>query len=260
MADQRCELRFFFVVALGGIWALQLPVVLAKHGILTGTVESYLPLALLGGFSPLVAAVLASRRESGWRGVRELFASLVPTRTRAGWYTLALLLFPGIYVAGIALYRALGGTGDARWLYLPENPQHVVALFLVPLTEEPGWRGYALPRLQRRFGKLRASFVLGGLWAAWHTMMFLFGTPSGPGFALAMANIVAGSLLFSWLHNRSGGSLLVAVVAHLGVHLNNPAHATGGSMLPLGVYTLAIATVGFASILLDRHAWRDQPG
>jgi hypothetical protein len=149
----------------------------------------------------------------------------------------------------------LSGIADSvPWLYLPETPQHVVAMVLVPITEEPGWRGYALPRLQVRFGAVRASLILGVLWAAWHTMMFLFPGPSAFGFAVAVLNIVAGSIVFSWLYNRTHGSLGIAMLAHAGAHLNNPAHAQDA--MPLFFYTIAVALVGCALIVFDKKAWR----
>jgi uncharacterized protein len=252
----RTELAFFFTVALGATWLLQLPVVLAQRGLLSGGVESYMLPALLGGFSPLIAAVLAARRETGREGVRHLFRSLRPSKLSPFWYVGALLAFGAIHVAGVAAYRLFGEAHRVRWLYLPETAQHVVAMVLVPLTEEPGWRGYALPRLQARFGPVRASLLLGVLWAAWHAMMFLFSGPSAAAFTIAALNIVAGSLVFSWLYNRTNGSLLIAILAHAGAHLNNPGHAPPENQTPLTVYTVAIGITACVLIAFDPAAWR----
>jgi len=252
----RSQIAFFFVVALGGTWLLQLPAVLAHRGILPGAVDFYMLPAALGGFSPLVAAVLAAHRETGRQGIHELIRSLRPSRISPLWYLSAVLAFGAIHLAGVAGYRMFGEVDRVQWLYLPETAQHVVGMVLVPLAEEPGWRGYALPRLQARFGPLRASLLLGVLWAAWHTMMFLFPGPSVFAFTIAILNIIAGSIVFSWFYNRTDGSLLIAILAHVGAHLNNPGHAPPGSVAPLVVYTISIYLVGCTLIVLDPTAWQ----
>jgi membrane protease YdiL (CAAX protease family) len=248
------QLGFFFAFALGGTWLLQLPAVLAQRGVLPGGVERYVLPALVGAFAPLIAALLATRRETG-SALGPLLRTLLPAKLGVHWYLLALCLFGAIHLAGVAGYRLLGGDGSLRWLYLPETAQHVLGMLLVPLLEEPAWRGFALPRLEARFGVLRASLVLGVLWAAWHTMMFLLPAPSATEFGISAANIVAGSVVFSWLYNRTHGSLLIALFAHAGAHLNNPAHAPPGSPAML-VYTLAICGVGAALVVFNPNDWR----
>jgi uncharacterized protein len=246
----------FFVAALGMTWALQLPALLAQQGILPGPVERYLLPAVLGGFGPLIAAVLAARIEAGGAGMRDLLRRVRIWRMNPAWYLVALGLFAGIYLAGSAVYRLAGGDEAGRWLYLPEHPQHVAAMMIIPLGEEPGWRGFALPRLQARYGPLRASLVLGILWAAWHAVMFVLQEATPLVFVVAMANIVVGSLVFSWIFNRTRESLLLAILAHVGVHLNNPFRALPDNVTPFFVYTAAIAVAAAALVLIDRRAFR----
>jgi membrane protease YdiL (CAAX protease family) len=211
--------------------------------------------AALGAFGPVAAAILAARLEPGG-GVRALFARLRIGRVDVIWHVVALGMFAAIYLVGTAAYRALGGTDAGRWLYPPENAQHLVAMVVMPLVEEPGWRGFALPRLQPRHGALGASLLLGILWAFWHTMMFILQGATALIFAVSIANIIAGSVVFSWLYNHTRGSLLIAILAHVGVHWNNPTHALPERLTPFLVYTVAIAIAACALVLGDRRAWR----
>jgi uncharacterized protein len=245
----------FFVAALGITWGLQLPALLAQQGIIAGPVERYLLPAVLGGFGPLIAAFLAARMEVGGAGVRALFRRIRIWRMSPIWYLLAVGLFAGIYVIGTATYRLLGGDNAGRWLYLPEHTQHLAAMIIIPLGEEPGWRGFALPRLQERYGPLKASLVLGFFWAAWHAVMFVLQGATPLVFVVAMANILVGSIVFSWIFNRTRESLLLAILAHVGVHLNNPFRALPDNVTPFFVYTAAI-TVAAALVLVDRRAFR----
>jgi membrane protease YdiL (CAAX protease family) len=153
------------------------------------------------------------------------------------------------------VYAALGGDAAGRWLYLPENGQHVAAMIVIPIAEEPGWRGFALPRLQERYSALKASLVLGVVWALWHTMMFVLQGTSPLTFAISMVNILAGSVIFSWIYNRTRGSLLIAILAHVGAHLDNPARALPGNVTPFIVFTVALCVAAGALVLGDRKAW-----
>ena len=107
----------------------------------------------LAALGPLLAAVIASYVTGGRSAIHDLFGGLVKWRVEARWYLAALLGYPGLLLAALALDLALGGApywpaDDLRgihmpfWFLLVLNPPFV-------LCEEVGWRGYALPRLQK---------------------------------------------------------------------------------------------------------------
>ena len=246
----------FFVAALGFTWLLQLPAALAKFGVIAVPVERFMLPALLGGFGPLLAALFAARIERDGQGARSIFQKLRTSGVGAGWYLLALGIFAAIYVAAVAFYKVAGGREPLPWLYPPENAQHISALLVMPFVEEPAWRGFALPRLQQRYGALEASLRLGALWALWHTAMFILQGTTPFIFMIGMVNVLAGSVVFSWLYNHTRGSLTIALVAHAGLHLNNPFHALLTRPTSIVVYTSAVVVVAFALVIFDRKIWR----
>src|SRR5215471_20883036 len=86
-------------------------------------------------------------------------------------------------------------------------------IFGSPLGEEPGWRGFALPRLQQRYGPLAGSLVLGPLWALWHLPLFytawgasyqIIGIPLG--LLLFTFVIMGTTIVMTWLFNHTKGS------------------------------------------------------
>jgi membrane protease YdiL (CAAX protease family) len=216
-----------------------------------------MPLVALGAFGPLIGAVLASRREGGGAGVRAIFASLRVWRVNPVWYGVALFGLGAIYVAGTATYRLFGGQDAGQWLYPPENAAHLAALILFPIAEEPGWRGFAQPRLQERYGALRASLLIGVVWTLWHTMMFVTQGMTPLFFAVSCANLLAGSVVFTWLYNHTRGSLLLAILLHAGAHLNNPTRSVPDKTAPFVVYTVALCVAALALWLFDRRATRE---
>jgi membrane protease YdiL (CAAX protease family) len=90
---------------------------------------------------------------------------------------------------------------------------------LGPLGEEPGWRGYALPRLQVDRSALLSSIILGLLWALWHAPLVLLpewrnDLPMGPFLILYPLYIVALTVIFTWTYNGAAGSVLITIVLH----------------------------------------------
>ena len=124
-----------------------------------------------------------------------------------------------------------------------------------PLGEEFGWRGYALPNLQKRYGWRIASLILGIVWGAWHLPLFYIANTSQQHVpvVLFMVSTVAMSVLFAWLANRTDGSLIPAILFHTAVNYWSwvvPVIPNGGSLRP---YELAMGLmVVVAGVLLYR--------
>ena len=224
----------FFVVTYVVTALLWLPVLRAGVSVSAALSGRLLPLVLLASVAPSAVAMVLAGVEGGGRGVRELLGQAGRWRFGVGWYAVALLLEPLIWLAALAVASLLGGRG-------PE----VRLDFLLPLAavgEELGWRGYALPRLQGRIGALPASLLIGLLWAAWHLPYFAdptihplpFWLDFG-GFALAL---VSESVVATWIYNSTGGSVLATMLYHHSIHVASLVPAIPGA---LG--TIALATV-----------------
>lgn len=242
----------FFVWTFVVTWGLQLPAVLVKAR--GGQEAAYLPLAALGVLGPLLVATWLSARAGGRTAVRALYAPLLHWRVHPLWYAVALVA-PGALLTGVLLLlRAAGWSGTV--LFLPALGQ-LVGAFVISLAEEMGWRGYALPRLQPKYGAFGASVLIGVAWTLWHIPMFM-----GQGVPLSLLPVmflmfIGGSLLFTWVYNGTGGSLLLVVLAHVGAHLNNSHRALPAEVLPAVVHAVIYAAMGYAALapgLLRRRA------
>lgn len=134
------------------------------------------------------------------------------------------------------------------------------ALYGGPLGEEPGWRGFALPHLQRRLSPLLASVVVGIGWAAWHLPLQLRGAyeasmGSGSwGVVTRFLSQVAVAVVFTWVFNRSRGSLVAVVVLH--TSLNN----TAGYWLPNSIgFQVGVGLLALVVVVVDRMDLRRSP-
>jgi membrane protease YdiL (CAAX protease family) len=144
----------------------------------------------------------------------------------------------------LALLNLAGRSGNVA--YLP-SVGRVLAALAISVAEEVGWRGYALPRLQPRCGAFGASGIIGIVWTFWHIPMFLgLGVPMDLMLVMLLF-FVGGSLTMTWIVNGTRGSLLFAVLAHIGAHLNNSHAALPAETLPVVVHAIVYAGIGAPS-------------
>ena len=184
---------------------------------------------LLDALAAAVVAFVLSGVCSRWQGVRDLLHSLNPRLSRVRWYwfVIAVGVYPGIVTLSNAISARVGlptpaprATGEWYWLALD-----LILLFVAVLLgggglEEPGWRGLALPLLQKRHGPLRSSLILAIIWAFWHWPMFWFGYYGGGPlgvffYVLGVAPLV---ILMTAVFNRTGSSLPIVILLHTSIN------------------------------------------
>ena len=235
----RHPLVSYFVLAYALAWVLWLPLVLSKGGGI-GLIPFTTPVGLginitfliicLGGLGPALAAMIMSACVGGWAEVKQLLKRMIQVRAGIQWYLLALFIPFGAILATALL---LGGSAVLLRVFSLQGAVgllvYIIATFIdmvfgTPIGEEPGWRGFALPRLQQRYGALRGSLILGPLWALWHLPLFLtvWGTFYHRigvllGLFLFILIIMCYTLVMTWLFNNTRGSLFLAILFHSAV-------------------------------------------
>lgn len=214
----------FFVLAYVGSSSLWIPVLL--FGLPTFNPATHAPsLAILPGIAIGVtgSAFFMTWLTQGRAGVQRLLQRLVWWRVGLQWYAVAVLLIPVtmVLVAATVLGTpdALGALSPSALLLYPAA--YAAHVYFGPLFEETGWRGFALPRLQHRYGPLRGTLLLGVLWACWHFFLYLpdfFQEGDIVDGLVSIANFVvfatSVSFIFTWLLNNTQASLLLAILLH----------------------------------------------
>jgi membrane protease YdiL (CAAX protease family) len=228
----RNPLVSFFTLAFALSWIAWTPYVLGKTGLgvepdfdfpeILGTTQllGVLPGAYLG---PILAAFVVTAAAEGRPGLRRWAGRLLKWNVNWRWYAGAILGVPAaLVVTSLAL---IGGE-----IHLPSSmvfvalvPGLVLQLVTTGLAEEPGWRDFALPHLQPRFGPLRGTLILGPLWGLWHLPLFFSEWGRWPDVTVwTIVEFVATTTLFSilmtWVFNRSGQSLPIAMLVHTSVN------------------------------------------
>jgi CAAX protease family protein len=221
----RHPLVSFFVIAYAGAWLLELPVVLSRTG--TGLLPYTLPpialLVLIAAATftgPTLSAFVMARATEGREGPKRLLRRYVQWRVQFRWYLFVLLVIPaGVLLGAIVLPGVLASYQPLTLGLLLGYPLAFVATFVLggPLGEEPGWRGFALPRLQAAHGPLAGSALLGVLWALWHFPLFWTGVWTPPTLANMVMFVVmttALTVVMAWVFNNAEGSLLITMLMH----------------------------------------------
>jgi membrane protease YdiL (CAAX protease family) len=241
-------------------WAAWVPVVLL--GLHTTESVGGAVLFFVGGFGPsIVGAVFLLRSREPGR-VRELLSRTFSfSRVPARILLLAVLVYPALFLAGSMINAGIGGSWPAfdGFAGLIESVPAffggvLLTFFLGPFSEEIGWRGYALPRLQEQHTPLFASLLLGFIWWAWHIpLFFMDGTLHATQGMLSafsagyLITVLSYSVLFTWLYNQTDRSISIAIIAHFAINMT----ISGGSPFDGTVFAiLSFMLLGVCVVLV----------
>jgi uncharacterized protein len=215
---------------------------------------------------PLIAALIVIPLTQGRAGLRELGSRMIRWRVRWYRYVVAvglplavLLVTVGLNVALGASAPSLAGVGSLSTLLM------VFAVRLInpldgPMGEEPGWRGFALPGLQTTLSPLVTTLILAVLITGWHLPTFLIEGGFQPSiFVGGVVGTVAVTFWYTWLFNRTGGSVLLVLVAHSTqgtIKIGAPWSTSADVAQAILIYAFVASAVAIGLVIFDRKAWR----
>ena len=201
---KRHRLTVFFILAYALSWWAWIPYAL---GAFPNPVAS---------FGPFLAALVVLALTEGKAGLLGLFRRMIRWRVAPGWYAVALLL-PAVLTAVATMLNIMLGARAPSPAQLGAWPGILSTFAIVLLVpgvggawEEPGWRGYAVPRLQHGRSALVASLILGVLIAGWHLPLIVVGQVYYPDIVLILAAVI----VFNWVFNNAKGSVLIIMLMH----------------------------------------------
>jgi membrane protease YdiL (CAAX protease family) len=182
------------------------------------------------------------------------------------WYAVVLFGIPAIGVCEALIASRFSQSGILEY-FTADHSQSLSFSYLTtaligellggPIGKEPGWRGYALPELLERYRPFPSSLILGGIWAGWHLPLFFL-----PGvaqyhmsFAIFGVNVLAISVLITWVFIHARQSILIAILMHLLFDLTVNSHHLTIVALINSIAAGAVVTLGGLSIpLAERRA------
>ncbi len=256
---KRHPLAMYFILAFAFTWLILSPGVAASLGLLTFEMDGTV-LTILSGFGPLLAALVVTSATENSTGMRKIFKNIFNWHIKARWWAAAVGLLAVLFVMAAALSWLVGGPvpDSNAGIYLNGGNVLVVALLLLlgSVGEEPGWRGFAYPKLQIGRSPLQATLILTLFWWLWHlptywTLPLAMSAVQRYGFATAFGMqfvvLLALSSLCIWVFNGSGGVVLTAVLLHASWNFWSGALGQESAMFLLPLLLLTTLAVGVAT-------------
>ncbi len=246
-----------------------------RHPIITFFVLTYaiswgfLPIEAVGFMpgGPLLAALIVIPITQGWAGLRELGSRMIRWRVRWYWYVVAIGLPLAVVLLAMGLNVALGASTPS--LVQSGSVTTVLIVFAVRLLnpgdgllgEEPGWRGFALPGLQRTLSPLVSTLILGVLVTGWHVpLLFLEEEGLQPSILVGyLLGTVAVTFWYSWLFNHTGGTVLITLVSHAtqGTIKIEPLWSASADVAQATLlFSVVASAVAIGLVAFDWKAWR----
>jgi membrane protease YdiL (CAAX protease family) len=252
-------IAWFYLLAFSISWLGWIPVAIGAHGIAPFDNPYFQFLLILPAVGPALAAVIVTQQTHGRTGVRDLLRALVQWRVGLVWYIVAVCGPVVLLIAGQVMTKLLGfsvtgaGPGD---LFPLAISAFMMSLFSNP-WEEVGWRGFALPHLQKRYTALLATLIVGILWGLWHLPLFFWAANpmSEYPFLPWFIGTVAGAFIYTWLYNSTKGSILLVALFHVALNTFGVV-ITGVSTVVLSILYCLVALVliaAFGSTNLSRQ-------
>ncbi len=257
----------YFILAIVFSWSIYIPLVLVRQG----WTDAPIPYSIhyLASFGPLLASLIMTAVTAGKEGLHDLWRRI--TRWRVQWtYAVFAVLSPvALFILASGVMRIiLGEWPDLSLLgqanYLPYLGWGVLPVWLATFGfgEEIGWRGFALPHLQRTMSASKSTLILGLLWCVWHIPAFFYLETYQaldwmmlPGFFFG---VLCGAVLLTWLYNGTGGSVLMVAIWHALFDLTS-ASAAGRDVIPLVITAGVIAWALFIANTTRPWGFRFQP-
>lgn len=190
-----------------------------------------LPASSLMAFNPLIAALILTYRYNKFAGMKELLNKAFDYKRikKNRWYVPIIFLMPAMMFLAYWVMYFMG-------LPLPEP--HIPLLlpvilfpvfFMFALGEEVGWLGYAIDPMQDRWGALKASIILGSVWALWHLWGYIQ-TDNGPAWVTwQFLGSLPLRILIVWLYNNTGKSIFAGILFHAMINVSEFSFPNYGS-------------------------------
>lgn len=208
------RILMFVPITYGISWICWLPTVRFIPLNLFESSTSVMLLLVIGIYSPTISAILISSINGGWPDVKDLLKKYIVWRVEIFWYIASILFFPLVYLLSVFAYRIFHGSiGSIHYGVLPIIPVLVfISIFLGPLGEELGWRGFMLPYLKRKYGFIKGSAVIGIIWTFWHSPLFwaksgtaISGSPvTFLSVTIYLLFVTGSSFIFTWFYINGG--------------------------------------------------------
>ncbi len=210
-----------------------------------------------------IVGLIVSGKYSNNENMEVLFEKINGVKGKNLYLVVAFILFILTSMGGFLIYILLGQPipADFNLLLIFLNTLMLYPFSLVggPLNEEPGWRGFLTPRVQKRFSPLVTGLIIGVIWSIWHAPLHFNGLYAGglPGFLIRFVYNIPLGILFTWYYNKSDRNLLGCILLHTSFNVDMNLFTSIPLAIELGILILIIFTLALIPI---EKMWKKDTG
>lgn len=226
---------FYIILAYGITWSIIFPLAFLYNDLNPIFRELW---HAFGPIGPTIASIIIIRYSKGKNGLKVLWERC---KIYAGILLLLFALSPIIIFSISFIIENIIGTFTLTDFIVQNNLASVLSIFLFLLPsfsygifEEIGWRGFLLPEYQKKYNALISTLILTIIWWLWHIPMFFYRFELFFALIFMPLLMLSGSILFTFLFNQSGGSILMVIILHVSYDLIS-AHNTGFAVMILSI-------------------------
>jgi len=220
-------LKFFLLVFVLSVpfWLLDIIIQFPKE------ISINLPVSSLQAFNPLIAALILTYRRNKSPGIEELLKRAFDYKRikKKRWYIPITFLMPAMMFLAYWIMILAGLPLPEPYIPLMLVLTFFPVFFVSAVGEEVGWLGYAIDPMQDRWGALKASTVLGSVWALWHLWPYIQ-TGNGPAWVMWQSlGSIPLRILIVWLYNNTGESIFAGILFHAMINVSEFSFPNYGS-------------------------------
>jgi len=196
-------------------------------------------------FGPTISALVVTGYFEG-NGFKQFSESLIKFKVKYYWYLLVFLLPIFVYSLPVAFNLALGNPSNHDYfnvsLWGITFAAVISNVFFAALAEEPGWRGYALPKMNQHFRPIISGVIIGVIWAFWHLLFYVFGSRDWSTFPQFVFTVTVISCIYTWIYLKTK-SIPLMVIFHVMHNLSNTVFINYHNPLWGGIIYFAVLIV-----------------
>ena len=175
-------------------------------------------------FGPIFAAIITISIYNGKKGMKEFGKRLVNFKVKYYWY-LCVLLLPVIVYSIPIIGNIILGNLDSHSVFNVSSwginaSVIIINIIYAGIAEEPGWRGYAVPEMNKRFRPIVSGAIIGVIWAIWHLLLYIYGGRSWKTFPQFVFTVTVISCIYVWIYMKTE-SIPLMVIFHVMHNLSN---------------------------------------
>ena len=221
-----------------------------------------LPLSALMFLCPMTLALMLTYRKDGRSGMKRLLKRIFDYRRirMKGWYIPVVLLMPAVLMLSYLIMRLINLPLPVAKISFLMIPVFFLVFSIGAIGEELGWSAYLLEPLQERLGALKASMLLGFVWAVWHIIPYHQMGHSLNWILWQCLATIGLRVIMVWIYNASGKSLFAVIVFHTMINVSEfifPNYGSHYNPTITGIIILCVAAI--VSVILSREHFSSQP-